>query len=112
MSINNNPPECRTYLAVTVTLTTHDTIYNLGNLLRAINENYPLTGREVSIQIDPSVAGSVRVGDPLVSAVNCGYVLNAGESRTYRDIVNGIPAGMLNFFASADLMLVNVEIQQ
>lgn len=102
----------RSYRAQSVTLTSHSSSYSLLTLLQAVDANFPMTGKEVNIQVDSSVAGTVRIGESNVSSTVCGYALSAGDSRVYRSDKSDIPIGMIFVQGSADSMVLNIEVTQ
>lgn len=101
------------YRTASVTLTNANTNYNLGVLLQALDPNFPLHGREVSLQTSSSVAGTVRVGDGTVSGTSCGYELpNTAPPRVYRNDISSVPLSMFTLRGSVGAMVVNVEVCQ
>lgn len=97
---------------MSVTLPLANTAYCLGTLILALSDAYPLCGREVNIQVDTSVVGTVRVGDGALSTINCGYVLLNGQARLYRSPNHDIPAGMIYLMPSVNNVVCNIEILQ
>jgi len=85
------PEARRSYIAVTVTLTSANTNYNLLALVNAILTPTLSPGacRELSLQNTNGNTASVLVGDAELSSTRIGYELTAGSStvgmsRTYR----------------------------
>lgn len=71
--------------AMTVTLTTSGTVYNLYTLIKANYPNADGACRELTLLGDPgNGAAKVFVGNNSVSSSNFGQQLTAGQSTTYR----------------------------
>lgn len=101
-----------TYVGISITLTTANTVYNLGTLLRAAVANCPLAVKEANIQVDGSVPGTVRVGDGSLSLTQCGYTILTNGSRLYRNPTDSVPIGMLCVMPSVNAMVLNIELWQ
>jgi len=110
------------YTGVTITLTTHDTRYNLLTLLRLVSADVPPTCRELNIQFDPvqaGAAGSLLIGDGQCSDVamggqRCSLILLPGQSNHYGAGADVRQVYINNIFLVSDTMdgmLVNVEVQ-
>lgn len=83
----------RPYSGIQVILPTAGTIYSLGKLLTAIQDNVAVTGREVDIQFDPLAAANAGkhlfVGDELMvipggGTQRYGFVLGPGDTKLFR----------------------------
>jgi len=76
---------------IQVTLTGGTTAQNLLALLRAIDANIPGAVRELYIQADAAVAGTLLIGDALLSSTRYGVA----------QVVSSAPATPLNFRTSS-----------
>ena len=96
--------------SVQVTLTTGGTVYDLDTLARAILSDWPAQFREGTIQIDPSVVGTVKLGDANLSATQYGVIFNEGESESKRSNVNSLTFKERKAIGSVDAMKVNLDV--
>ena len=96
--------------SVQVTLTNSGTAYDLDALARAILTDWPAYFREGTIQIDPSVVGTVKLGDANLSATQYGIQLSEGESDTKRSDVNSLTFKERKAIGSANGMKVNLDV--
>lgn len=96
------------YIGAQLTLTTANTNYRLKDLIDAIETMPQGNASEVIVQAD-SGTGTVLVGDSEMSATRYGYLLNPGDSRTYR-LSNRIQTGDIYLRSPTAGKKVNVEV--
>lgn len=98
------------YTAVSVTLTSADTNYNVMTLVRAIDANAAADVEAMSFENDSSNAsGRIRVGDINLSASRCAYSLGTSDSREYP---RGADVGSVYARGTASGMILNIEIMK
>ncbi len=113
----------RSYVGVTVTLTSADTPYRLLDLVNTIiaaEANMPTppmvcadAAGQVVLQADPANAdtsGDILIGDALVSTTRMAYDLPKGASRSYNSPNNQIQFGSLYAFSHTAGQKLNVEV--
>jgi hypothetical protein len=106
-------PQTCSYRAQSITLLVNNQPYNLGALLLAIDPKFPLQGREISIQVDKLIAGSVRIGDSSVTGSNCGYAMtDQTPPRIYRSDKSDIPLNMIWAIPGIGGLILNIEVMQ
>ena len=116
------PVARRPYVAVTITLTSANTNYEILTLVNAVlalataPSEAPGACRVVNIQAHPGIDGSggntndVLIGDAELATTRIGYVLNPGGSRAYESTSqNALVGGIYARSAGAGQKL-NVEI--
>lgn len=96
------------YIGVQVTLTSANTNYNLKTLIEAIEPMLQGQVDEATIQADEGT-GTVLVEDASLSGTRYGYVLNPGDSRTYR-MPGRIRTGEIYLRSATAGKKVNVEV--
>jgi hypothetical protein len=116
----------RSYVAVTVTLATANTNYNLLTLVNAIlaaetqgDNTVRVSGaqREFNIQANPGIDSvgannkDVILGDSLLSATRVGYVLVPGASRLYRSNVQNADFGSIYAQSAGTNQKLNIELE-
>jgi hypothetical protein len=106
----------RSYVALTLTLTLNTTTNLLKALQAALTAaeggTVPATGHEITIQNDPNSGFPLYVGDASIatSTQRCGYILGAGQSKTYRSSgPQNCPVGAI-FLRATGAAVVNVEV--
>jgi len=115
----------RGYVAVTITLTSADTNYELLTLVNAIlaaetgtsdQVQAPGACRELNIQADGGIDGAagntadVLIGDGFLSTTRYGYLLHPGESRNYRGEPGQVIVSGISLRSHTDGQTVHVEI--
>lgn len=96
--------------AMTATLTTSGTVYNLYALIKASFPNAAGACRELTILGGPgNEAAKVFIGGNDVTSSNFGQQLIAGQGTTYRSDRNNIP--MSNMGLTSDTNAAKVDIQ-
>lgn len=101
------------YVAVTVTLATAGTRYNLYDLVAAIDPTATPSPRELTIRaarLPTPNAGIVYVGDGLVATTRCGYEVAPGESYTVRSELPNIPFKNMSAVADTDAQKLNIQV--
>ena len=97
----------------TVTLTTHDVVYNVLTLIRAIEDAAPKLVGMVQFQNDPdNAACKVSIGDSTLSTTNRGYKLQTGDSDGFNDPHNGIDLSGINLISTVDAVKVNIFLME
>lgn len=96
--------------AVTLTLTTHATVYNLWTLIKASFPNARGACRELSLLGDPgNAAAKIFVGNNSVSSSNFGIQLTAGQSSTFRSSdQNAVPMNEIGLTSDTDGAKIDV----
>jgi len=96
--------------ALTVTLTTHGTVYNLWTLIKATFPNADGACRELNLLGDPgNGAAKIFVGGNNVSSSNFGVQLIASQSQTYRSNLNNVSLGNKGVVSDTDGSKLDVE---
>jgi hypothetical protein len=120
------PNPRRSYVGVTVTLTSANTPYSLYALLNAVTgaqtpaSDCPASCRELNIQSQsPAVTGGnagntdvVLIGDSFISLTNYAYVLAVGASRTYRSSsTSSVQVGSIYVESPTAGQKLNIELE-
>lgn len=115
----------RNYVAVTVTLTSADTNYNLLALVNAVlaaenntdtNIQAPGAARNVQIQSHPGIDGvgantaSVLLGDANLSATRIGMVLAPGGFFSDRSPINNVDLGEIYARSATEAQKLNITV--
>lgn len=117
----------RAYVAVTITLTSANTNYNVLTLVNAViaaEANMPTPPmvapdacREMILQSFPGIDSSgantndILVGDGLLSTTRIGYILQAvGADRTYSSTIQNVDVGSIYVRSAGAGQKLNVEI--
>lgn len=94
---------------LTVTLTTHGTVYNLYTLIKAAFPNAEGACRELHLSYDPgNSAQKIYVGGNDVATDNFGQQITATLPAIYRSDRNNIPMAEMGLISDGDAAKVDV----
>lgn len=96
--------------AMTVTLTSNGTVYNLWTLIKASFPNAAGACRELTLLGGPANGSAkVFVGGNDVSSSNFGQQLIAAQSTTFRSDRNNIPMSEMGLTSDTDAAKVDIS---